>query len=276
MNNNKNTGYMLSLFKISLFFFSCILTFTSFADSVNQRTVPNAYFKDNYGTDNNFSSFKAYGLWSFIKNKEKDFPDIPKDKSTGKPILSSPKDNKDLFQYGYGAGMSFTTFFNEHIGVELGMSGIVYNIDKDQLGNMQYNYTNKDDTDPTNPPVPSGTKAGDTISSNSVVYSIPVHASVQFCLAPDGVVRPYIGVGYHMNYVYSPFKEFDLDFMHGFVGQAGIDFVGKDDTIYFIEVKKYFVTDTKINYKTGFIYKAFSTKTDFSPLIISAGIGFKF
>jgi outer membrane protein len=266
---------MLNLFRFFVFFLLCCLTLNSFAGVSDQQKIPNSYFRDNYGMDNNFSSFKAYGLWSFIKTKEKGFSAIPAD-SSGKPILSDTKDNKALFQYGYGAGMSFTTFFNEHIGVEMGMSGIVYNIDKDQLGNIQYNYTNKDNPDPSKPALPSGTKAGDTISSNSVVYSIPVHASVQFCLASEGGIRPYIGAGYHMNYVYSPFKEFDLDFMHGFVGQAGIDFVGKDDTIYFIQVKKYFVTDAKINYKTGFIYKAFSTETDFSPLIISAGIGFKF
>ena len=79
-----------------------------------------------------------------------------------------------------------------------------------------------------------------------------------------------------MNYTYSPFKALDVDFMHGPIIQAGVDFIGNDDTIYNIEIKKYFVSEARINYKDSFLYQAFSTTTDFSPLIISAGIGFKF
>jgi len=258
----------------------------------DNNKVANMYFKDNYGVDDNSASFKAYGLWSIINNKETDWPALKIDPTTNKPLLSkdNQKDLVNLIDFGFGAGMSFTTFFTNYIGVEFGVSGILYKINKDELINVQFNYTNMGNPTPTLTPTPTPTptkndnvmlidqnQTPSTLSTDDYIYSIPFHATLQFYMAPFGGIRPYVGGGYHINYVYSPLKEISIDFMHGPIIQAGIDFVGKDDTIYYIDIKKYFVTNAKINYNQGYFGdKAFSTKTDFSPIIISLGIGFKF
>ncbi len=306
------------MFRLIYIFFIGIFLSSNILAKENDK-IANVYFKDNYGVDDNSSSFKVYGLWSIISNKEADWPSLPVDLITKKTLLSesNQKDLVDLIDYGFGAGASFTTFFSDYIGVEFGVSGILYKINKDELSNVQFNYTNKDNTNPpllakanansTTNPVQASTGSTDstestdsttqnktnvlnnnvqlidsnsvppTLSSDTYLYSIPLHATLQFHVAPFGGIRPYIGGGYHVNYVYSPLKEIDIDFMHGPIIQAGIDFVGKDNTIYNIDIKKYFVTSTKINYsKDYFGSSAFSTKTNFSPIIISLGIGMKF
>ena len=257
-----------------VFLFLGIFINNAFAKQNNQiEKVPNAYFRDNYGIDDNFSSFKVYGLWSIINTNETNFPEISLDLSE-----MNQKKNINLIKYGYGAGMSIATFFTNNIGVEFGATAIGYVVNPDQLGNIQNNYTQKDKTpgSPERGIELKKTQSPGKIDDATFVYSIPVHIALQFCFAPYGGVRPYVGGGYHMNYTYSPSKAFDIDFMHGPIIQAGVDFVGNDYTIYNIEIKKYFVAETKINYKDSFLYNAFNTTTDLSPLIISAGIGFKF
>jgi len=281
---------------VFLFFIFTFYNFNICAEALNTSSkTPNAYFKDNYGPSSNQASFKAYGLWSIIDVKDKDFAELPVNPATNKPYLSNPQEFQSLVDYGYGISLAFTTFITKYIGIEIGACGLFYKINKDELSTIQHNYTNQDGPNnvapnPNNGGQNTAAQSSNTspitgknsykISDNDQIYSIPVHLSFQYHFAPEGGIRPYMGAGYHMNYTYSPFPEFDIDIMYGPMIQAGVDFVGKDDTIYTVEIKKYFAIDSKINYKNDFVQtsnsKGFSTKADFSPLIVSLGIGFKF
>ena len=71
---------MIRIFFVLLFL--GIFGMNAFAMKGNQmEKIPNSYFRDNYGVDDNFSSFKVYGLWSIINNNETNFPDISSDLS---------------------------------------------------------------------------------------------------------------------------------------------------------------------------------------------------
>jgi outer membrane protein len=246
-----------------------LYSFNGFAvKHVKPNKRPNPYFRDDYAVNNNFSTFKIYGIGSFVNNTEENWPDRPE----GVDLPLGP-DKKNLIKYGIGLGGSLSTFFNNYIGVDMGIHGIGYIIDRNELNIIDFTYNKKVDNGKD-----VNIKDTTLLSAETIIYSVPAHLMLEFCIAPYGGIRPYIGAGYHVNYIYSPFTEFDIDFMHGPVVKAGIDFVGDDDTIYSIEVKKYIVSDTKINYKKGFIngVDPFSTTTDFSPWVISLGIGVKF
>lgn len=119
------------------------------------------------------------------------------------------------------------------------------------------------------------------VTKRNNIYFIPAAATLQYHIAPFGGIRPYIGAGYHGSYLYTHSKIIKIKPSHGLVAQAGIDFVAKDDTFITFDVRKYFLK-SKVTFKRGMLYpnnssaSDFGTKVDFSPLIVSIGIGFKF
>lgn len=63
---------------------------------------------------------------------------------------------------------------------------------------------------------------------------------------------------------------------HGLVGQIGVDFYAKDDTLINIDVRQFFL-NPKLEYKPNLVgTKTVTSKVKLNPLIVSIGIGFTF
>ena len=119
------------------------------------------------------------------------------------------------------------------------------------------------------------------IGKKHEIYYVPAAATVQYHIAPFGAIRPYVGGGYSGSFMFSRSKAIKVDHGHGAVIQAGIDFVSKDDTMFTFDIKQFF-TKSKVTLKKGFLdpnnanaANIGSTAT-WNPLVVSAGIGFKF
>lgn len=148
-------------------------------------------------------------------------------------------DNKQIIpteiKYGYGLNGSLSGFLLPRIAVEVGMGMGTYHWDTQAVG---------DD-----------------------LYIIPVYALAKLCFAPYGGINPYIGLGGHATYIYASKQNNAISW--GTLVEGGIDFIGNDNTIYNIDIKKY-LGDTEIKYSDS------ATVTTIHPLIISIGIGFQF
>jgi outer membrane protein W len=72
-------------------------------------------------------------------------------------------------------------------------------------------------------------------------------------------------------------KQFKIRNGYGAVLQAGVDFIGKDDTVINFDVRQFFLK-SRINYKSNFLNTRsdVSSKIKLNPVLISVGVGFKF
>lgn len=100
----------------------------------------------------------------------------------------------------------------------------------------------------------------------------------QYHFDPIGPIAPYVGAGGAYNPTFStqplaPFTRFDVASGFGAVLQAGVDFNIKDNVGVFVDVKKMFASSDVTT--TAFGFTAVNN-VQFSPWIVSAGIGFRF
>jgi outer membrane protein len=179
--------------------------------------------------------------------------------SATKNQISNPEKVGRLIQNGYGGDVATTIFFNDNIASELSLGFSVLKVKHSSLKNVGINYNANTDN--------LGKKKG--------LYAIPLTFTGQYHIAPFGAIRPYIGLGYHGAYIVNKCKGFNVKNGHGFVAQAGVDFVAKDDTIINLDIKQYLL-NTKVQYKESFIKPPVTSKIKINPLLISVGIGFKF
>lgn len=212
-------------------------------------------YTPDYYEDEGALLFKVRGSYS---NSDSDFKKFElRNAGVEKP--------REFSKHGYGFDTATTYFFTDHIATELSL-GLHYLKAK-------------------NAEVLQAAKAfGDGTSSagkNNDIYWIPLSATMQYHIAPFGGLRPYIGGGYHGSYMYTRSKAFKVATTHGAVIQAGIDFIAKDDTIITFDVRKYML-ESKLTFRRNFLFpnnpnaNDLRGKVDWSPIIVSVGIGFKF
>ena len=93
-----------------------------------------------------------------------------------------------------------------------------------------------------------------------------------------GQLRPYVGAGGTYNITFNtqpsaPFTRFDVANGFGAVLQAGVDLDIKDNVSVFVDVKKVFASADVTTTAGGFTAV---NNVQFSPVIVSAGVGFRF
>lgn len=109
------------------------------------------------------------------------------------------------------------------------------------------------------------------------VWILPPTLTVQYHFAPDGAIRPYVGVGVNYTMFYSDKQppggfasSVDYDNAWGFALQAGVDIPVDDQWSMNVDVKKIFLaTDATVN-------GAVKADVDIDPLLVGIGIGYRF
>ena len=237
---------MFKIVKKLLLTSAICISFNSFASSANDNNDVDYY------EDEGRLLFKAriHGLLS--NGKQKGF-------SATKNQVSNPQKVGRLVQNGYGGDAATTIFFNDNIASELSLGLSVLKVKYTSVKNVGINYNAKTDN----------------LGKKKDIYMIPLTLTGQYHIAPFGAIRPYVGLGYHGAYIINKCKAFNIKNGHGFVAQAGIDFVAKDDTIINLDIKQYLL-NTKVTYQESFIKPPVTSKVKINPLLISVGIGFKF
>ena len=184
--------------------------------------------------------------------------------STKSTIQASPIDGKtavddNLIQWGWGGDIANVIFFTNHIAAEINLGLYVYKIKKSVLDNIFTNYATESGTEP----------------SDENIYSIPLDLIAQYHFAPYGGFSPYAGIGYSAVYFKSKSDSFDVVSTHAPVIQIGINFIAQDNTLFSLEIKKYFLSTT-ISYKSSFLGldEDVKSETKINPLVISLGISF--
>ncbi len=177
-------------------------------------------------------------------------------KITGIPL----KENKKIIKNGFGLEGASIIFFNDYLATELFMGLNVYKIDKVFIKNIAEYYSNDIGT-----------------SIKGSLYSIPLGLNLQYYIAPFGAIRPYVGGGYHVNFLFSTNKYFSKNMQnnygYGGILQTGVDFVFKDDTTIGVDIKKYWLS-SKMKYKS--LADNIKSKLQINPVIIALSFGYNF
>jgi outer membrane protein W len=203
-----------------------------------------------YKHDSGSVSFKAKAFYTYMSTDQE---------MSKPPTVADPKLVNGLITTILGADTAATIYFNSNIAFEMGAGFAWIKSDTKILENISSNYgiTPK-------------------ISAISDMYMIPITAIFQYHIAAFGGFCPYIGLGYHGNYFINSSENFKIDNNHGPVIQLGINFINKDDTIFTLDIKKYFVTNI-VTYSEKVVEKNnITSKMKANPLSISLGVGFKF
>ncbi len=208
-------------------------------------------YKNDYYEDEGDLLFKIRGFYLNTSAKLSKLP---------ASVSNSPKP-KSFAQNGYGFDTATTYFFTENIAAELSLGFGLIRVKKSALNEASESF---------------GNGSGEAGKNNEIFY-IPASATAQYHIAPFGAIRPYVGGGYHGAFMHSRSKAIKVSTGHGAVLQAGIDFISKDDMIFTFDVRQFFLK-SKIKFKKGFLGSAsdVASTVEWNPLVISAGIGFKF
>ncbi|WP_341787314.1 OmpW family outer membrane protein [Rickettsia endosymbiont of Cantharis rufa] len=183
-----------------------------------------------------------------------------KQKGLPTPTAPQPVTVGSIAKNGYGGDASTTIFFNNYLATELSLGFNALRTKYTSLASVAHNYGI------------DNVKLG----KNKPIYMIPATITGQFHIAPYGGIRPYIGVGYHGSYMLTQATGLKIRNGHGAVGQIGIDFYAKDDTLVNIDVRQFFL-NPKLEYKPNLVgNKTVTSKVKLNPLIVSVGIGFNF
>lgn len=171
--------------------------------------------------------------------------------------IAAPQKMDKITNGGFGGEVATEIFMNDNIAAELAMG--LGSLSTKKTEAVAYNFSEEG-----------------SAKQNKPIYTVPVSALIKFFPAPFGAVSPYVGVGYHYNFLFTKSKYFEVNNTSGLVLQAGVDLVTKDDMMYSLDVKQYFA-DTKLKYKAGTIVDAAQTaKVKLNPLVVSFGMGYKF
>jgi outer membrane protein len=210
-----------------------------------------SYYPDYYENEGNLL-FKIRGFYASINAKNTNLP---------APTNANPQTIGSIIQNGIGLDAATSFFFTNNFAVEMSL-GFIYNqVKSGALNNIFANYGNG---------VNKNTKKKN-------MYSIPASATLQYHIAPYGGIRPYVGAGFHGTYMSTQSKQFKIRNGYGAVAQAGVDFIGKDDTIINFDVRQ-FLLQSRVNYKSTYLNTTndVSSKIKLNPLLVSVGVGFKF
>ena len=208
-------------------------------------------YDSNYYKEEGSILFKVRGSAISTKGKFKGLP-----AATQKSPINVP----GLVSNGYGIEASATVFFADHIAGELGVGVQDYKTSASAVNAISNNYSSKP-----------------TQNKKRNIYAVPMSLILQYHIAPYGAIRPYVGAGYQYTWMLSKAQQFTIDSGMGYALQAGVDFAMTDDTVLSFDVKRYQLT-SKVKFKKSFLNTPndMTTKVRINPIIISAGIGWKF
>jgi outer membrane protein W len=174
---------------------------------------------------------------------------------------------KKLFKAGYGAEVAMNYFFTENIATEISLGLISHKLQ------TPLNAANSVGTSQTFSQLGLSKK-----ESNKRVYFLPLTALGQYYFAEDEQFSPYVGAGYHYSFAQGSSGIAKFSGTHGPVLQAGFDLWDNDDMSFNLDIKKYWSKKTNVKYKylidtaTNAPLKG---KINYSPILISAGVGFQ-
>lgn len=239
MKNNK------LLLIAGLFLFSSV-------NAIAAESGKKDYYDDFYDREGNVL-FKLRGFYGHTDGKITGLP------STSRNNASASK--KKLAEHSYGFDSAMNIFVTDNIAAEISL-GLGYLKTKSAaLEAVLRDY---------------GTTTSFNQKRHQIIY-VPLTITGQFHTAPFGGIRPYVGAGYSATYMYTRSRAIKTYSALGPVLQAGVDFMAKDDTIFTFDVKQYFLK-SKVDFKKGFLGTTndIKAKVTWNPLVVSAGIGFKF
>ncbi|MFK7968273.1 MAG: OmpW family protein [Rickettsiaceae bacterium] len=206
----------------------------------------------NYYEDKGSLLFKIRGFYASTNSKMSGLPAVT---NTGVSKPSKLADN------GYGFDTAMTIFVTDNIAAEVSLGLGFYKTKSSALSSVAAAYGG------SNP----------ALGKRNQVYMVPVTFTAQYHIAPFGAIRPYVGGGLNGTYMYTRSNAMKVSSGFGPVLQAGIDFIAKDDTLFTFDIRQYFLK-SKVTFKKGFLgtNNDVKSKVAWNPLVISAGIGFKF
>lgn len=206
----------------------------------------------NYYEDEGSLLFKIRGFYASTDAKMSNLP-APTNAGASKP--------SKLAQSGYGFDTAMTIFVTDNIAGEVSLGLGFYKTRSSVLASAAAAY--------------GGSDAG--MGKRNQIYMVPVTFTAQYHVAPFGAIRPYVGGGLNGTYMYTRSKAIKVNSGFGPVLQVGVDFLAKDDTLFTFDIRQYFLK-SKVTFKKGFLgtNKDVTSKVAWNPLVISAGIGFKF
>lgn len=214
------------------------------SDARDDTVYPNYY--ENEGK----LIFKAKGSLIRSSAKQKALPKSPN---------SSPSSVGNLVQDGLGAEGATVMFFNDNLAAELSLGFNALNSKASSLKDVANNY-------------------GGVSSSKkkSRVYMIPLGLTAQYQFAPFGGIKPYVGAGWHVCYLFSPVKDFKIGNATGPILQLGVDLVANDDTLINLDLKQYYAA-SRVKYKGNIVrnVQGISSNVKLNPTVLSVGLGFK-
>lgn len=231
-----------------------IVILSTFVTSANISSAASGDYYANYYEDEGDLLFKLRGFYLTTASKPKGFP----------PSVASKEKPGSLVQLGYGIDTATTYFFTDNIAAELSLGIGMMKVKRSALNKASL--------------LGDGTGTGD---KNNQIIIVPAAATIQYHVAPFGGVRPYVGGGIHGTYMYTRSKAIKVSTSYGPVAQMGVDFIAKDDTLFTIDIRKYFLK-SNVTFKKSLLtsndpnIKDIRSKVDWNPLVISAGFGFKF
>ena len=206
----------------------------------------------NYYEDEGSLLFKIRGFYAATNAKMNGLPE-PTNAGASKPSR--------LAHNGYGFDTAMTIFVTDNIAAEVSLGLGFYKTRSAALSSAAAAY--------------GGSDAG--MGKRNQIFMVPVTFTAQYHVAPFGAIRPYVGGGLNGTYMYTRSKAIKVNSGFGPVLQVGVDFVAKDDTLFTFDIRQYFLK-SKVTFKKGFLGtdQNVTSKVNWNPLVISAGIGFKF
>ena len=232
-----------------------VLVFSSFVVSANIAFAAHDDYYANYYEDEGDLLFKIRGFYLNTSSKPKNFP----------ASVATKEKPGTLVQVGYGVDTATTYFFTDNIAAELSLGIGIMRVKSSSLSKAALS-------------LGDGTGVA---GKNNQIIMVPAAGTIQYHVAPFGAIRPYVGGGIHGTYMYTRSKAIKVSTGYGPVAQIGVDFISKDDPLFTFDIRKYFLK-SNVTFKKGFLgpnnaaVTDVRSKVDWSPLVISAGFGFRF
>ncbi len=231
-----------------------VIILSAFVTSASVSFAASGDYYSNYYEDEGDLLFKLRGFYLTTSSKPKGFP----------ASVSTKEKPGSLVQHGYGIDTATTYFFTDNLAAELSLAIGMMKVKGSALSKAAS--------------LGDGTGNG---GKNNQIIIVPAAGTIQYHVAPFGAIRPYVGGGIHGTYMYTRSKAIKVSTGYGPVVQIGVDFISKDDTLFTFDIRKYFLK-SNVTFKKNLLgpnnpaISDIRSKVDWSPLVISAGFGFKF
>ncbi len=230
-----------------------VVSFSTVALASKPNDAKSNDYYANYYEDEGSLLFKIRGFYASTISKINSF-------SPSSPNPNTPPPST-LGTFGYGFDTATTIFVTNNIAAEISLGFAFYKTKSSDLSMVAVAY---------------GKTNAATVNKNQI-FMFPVTFTAQYHIAPFGSIRPYVGCGLNGTYMYTRSHAIKASGGFGPVLQTGVDFVAKDDTLFTFDIKQYFLK-SKVNFTKSFLRtnSDVKSKVTWNPLVISAGIGFKF